>query len=304
MRRQMAVGMFTALVFASILGAASAEPPASSGGNASAAQQASTYPFEVTVSGKGRPIIFIPGLACSGDVWRMSVDHFSANYECHVLTIHGFAGLKPFDGPFVETVRDGIAKYIADKQLQKPVVVGHSIGGFLTYVLGIEKGESVGPLISIDGLPFLASLANPKVTQEQAQTMAASIEKQFATLSQEQYTQSQARTLALWIRETDKRIEVATWGAESDVPFVGRAMAAMLRRDLRSDAAKITSPVLLIGAGAAPANTDAMHQAYEDQIKAIPHHKLVFAENSHHFVMYDEPEWMWEQIEAFLKANP
>ena len=31
--------------------------------------------FSVTVTGKGQPIILIPGFGCSGDVWKETVDH-------------------------------------------------------------------------------------------------------------------------------------------------------------------------------------------------------------------------------------
>lgn len=271
---------------------------------APAAVAANGYPFSVTVTGKGRPMILVPGLACSGDVWKPTVDHFSANYECHVLTIHGFAGEKPFDGPFFETLRAGIAKYVADKHLSKPIVIGHSIGGFLAYVLGIEAGESVGPLVAVDGLPFLPAAMNAQITAAQASAVADQIEKGFATMTREQFVAQHAQTISAWVKDPTNREHVAKWGAESDVAFTGRAMAAMFRRDLRADVAKITSPVLLIGAGAPPTNTDAIRQTYKDQVGTIPTHTLVFAEQSHHFVMFDQLEWMWEQIEAFLKANP
>ena len=37
-------------------------------------------------------MILIPGLTCGGDVWKSTVEHFKDRYECHVLTLAGFAG--------------------------------------------------------------------------------------------------------------------------------------------------------------------------------------------------------------------
>lgn len=85
------------------------------------------YPFAVKVTGTGKPMILIPGLSCSGEVWDGTVARFKDRFECHVLTLAGFAGQPPLkgDGPFAETVVSGIAKYtpceISDK-IKKPVL--------------------------------------------------------------------------------------------------------------------------------------------------------------------------------------
>jgi pimeloyl-ACP methyl ester carboxylesterase len=51
--------------------------------------------FDVKVSGKGQPIILIPGYSCSGEVWKETVAHLKNRYELHVLTLAGFAGTTP-----------------------------------------------------------------------------------------------------------------------------------------------------------------------------------------------------------------
>lgn len=38
--------------------------------------------FKVEVSGKGKPIILIPGYSCSGEVWNETVAHLKNKYEC------------------------------------------------------------------------------------------------------------------------------------------------------------------------------------------------------------------------------
>ena len=52
-------------------------------------------PFEVKVTGKGKKaILFIPGLACSGEVWEETAQHFKDDYTCYILTMAGFAGVR------------------------------------------------------------------------------------------------------------------------------------------------------------------------------------------------------------------
>ena len=81
--------------------------------------------FVVKVTGQGRPIIFIPGLSCAKAVWDGSVAHLKDRYECHVLTLAGFAGQPRIEPPFLESVCKDLAKYIREHKLDHPVIVGH-----------------------------------------------------------------------------------------------------------------------------------------------------------------------------------
>lgn len=48
--------------------------------------------LDVRVVGKGQPVIMIPGLTCSGEVWDSTIAALDGNYEYHVITLLGFAG--------------------------------------------------------------------------------------------------------------------------------------------------------------------------------------------------------------------
>lgn len=57
---------------------------------------AQDYPFSVVKSGTGKQaVIFIPGFACSGDVWAETVSVLKDSYTCYVLTMAGFSGVAP-----------------------------------------------------------------------------------------------------------------------------------------------------------------------------------------------------------------
>src|SRR5215472_6127113 len=69
-------------------------------------------PFQVKVTGHGRPMILIPGYSCPGEVWDEIVAHYQDRYQMHVLTLAGFAGVPRVPGPFLENAREAIAAYI------------------------------------------------------------------------------------------------------------------------------------------------------------------------------------------------
>lgn len=56
---------------------------------------AQDYPFSVVKSGTGKQtVIFIPGFACSGDVWAETVSVLKDSYTCYVLTMAAFRVLR------------------------------------------------------------------------------------------------------------------------------------------------------------------------------------------------------------------
>ncbi len=47
---------------------------------------AQNYSFSIAKSGTGKQaLLFIPGFACSGDVWEETVMELKDNYTCYVL---------------------------------------------------------------------------------------------------------------------------------------------------------------------------------------------------------------------------
>src|SRR5262245_8281428 len=105
------------------------------------------------VSGSGRPVLFFPGLAGPGGGWAAPAPHLGGKVQAHVLTLAGFAGEKPIPPPFLPTVREQIAAYIQANRLERPIIVGHSLGGAMAYWLA-ETVPDLGGIIVVDGLPF------------------------------------------------------------------------------------------------------------------------------------------------------
>jgi pimeloyl-ACP methyl ester carboxylesterase len=54
--------------------------------------------------------------------------------EAHAITIAGFAGQPPISPPLLPRVRDELAAYIRSRKLERPIVVGHSLGGAMAYL--------------------------------------------------------------------------------------------------------------------------------------------------------------------------
>ncbi|MGX7667951.1 alpha/beta fold hydrolase [Flavobacterium pedocola] len=101
--------------------------------------------FEVKVIGKGKPVILIPGYSCSGEVWNETVSHLKNEYQLHVLTLAGFGEAKPIQNDeILKTVRNEIIAYVKNNKIQKPILIGHSLGAFMTLWLQSTEPDLFG----------------------------------------------------------------------------------------------------------------------------------------------------------------
>jgi N-formylmaleamate deformylase len=280
------------LALVMVAGAQTADPPA-----------AKNPSFKVTITGKGPPMILIPGLTCGADAWDGGVAHFKDRYECHVLTLAGFAGEPSIAAPMLETVRKDLAAYIREKKLAKPVIVGHSLGGFLAFWLAAEEPALVGPVVAVEGAPFVTGLKMPAATAESAKPMADKMRESYAKQTHDEFVAGSQKALVAMITDPKEVERIGPTCAKSDPASVAQAMYEMMTTDLRDEVAKIKVPVLLVGSGAAANTPDllkAVQDRYEGQLAKIPDHKVVVAEKARHFVQLDSPDFLFAQMDEFL----
>jgi pimeloyl-ACP methyl ester carboxylesterase len=258
--------------------------------------------FAVHVSGHGRPVIFIPGLASPGDVWDGTVAHLGDKVEAHVLTLAGFAGQPAISGPFLSTVRDQIVEYIRANHLAHPIVVGHSLGGVLALWLA-ETDPDVAAVVDIDGMPFLGASMKADITPDEIAAQAKGAHDQIAAMTPAQLGPMMRQFLATMVTKPADLDHLADAAGRSDVGTVANAFSELLSTDLRPQLAKISMPVLVIAAGDAAFPHDKLEQLWRVQVDAIPHVELHVVDGAKHFVMLDQPDAFYALVDAFLAAN-
>lgn len=264
-----------------------------------------TRAFTVRVTGTGnRPMILIPGLLSSGDVWDSVVEHFSSRYRLHVLTIAGFAGVPAVDGPLLPRVRDELIAYMREENLDQPVLVGHSLGAFLAFWVASTVPDAVGPIVAVDGVPFMPALTNPSANVASVKAQAEQMRALYRSMTPEQLGMQTRMALAHMISDQANIARAAGWAAQSDGRAAGQAIYELLTTDLRGEAANIRSDVLLIAAAKAvasiPDRLETMQKAYEAQVARVPNHRVVAALGALHFVMLDDAEYLHSTMDAFL----
>ena len=272
--------------------------------NATALQHCDCFNVRVVgAGGNGPEVILIPGLASSGDVWQSTVETLQQNYQLHILTLAGFAGVAPIPAQnwgngYLTLQQDAILRYIREQQLQKPVVIGHSLGGYLALALAATAPEQIGGAINVDGLPALGALFAASSSSQSDSSDAGNTRQPQGGFDAMALAKSMASE-PQWQQRIVKDMY------QSDGMTSGRVMGERMRADLRPALSNISVPVLTLGAlqHGAPYSTPEQVQAnYETQLANAPkqYHSFAFSRDSRHFIMADAPDWLNRQIQQFL----
>ncbi len=265
--------------------------------------------IDVKVTGHGQPVILIPGLATPGAVWADTVKHLQDKYECHVVSIAGFGGMPAVKTDnLLDDARDQIITYARDKKLARPTIIGHSLGGTLALAIGEKAPELPGQIVSVDGLPFLAGVMLPGVTDvEGAKKAAAVMREKMSSQTPEQFAEYQRKvSIPSMVTKPEDVRRIAEMCGKSDGPTVAEAMNELLTRDLRPELGQIKCPILVMGALGGLlqyAPRPALEANYKNQFKNAPQTRFVFFDKAKHFIMIDDPEGFYAALEKELAAH-
>ncbi len=260
---------------------------------------------QIQVVGTGQPVLMIPGLNSSADVWRETCE--ALHVQCHLVQLPGFAGAAAADprpADFLPAMRDELLAYISQQALEKPAVLGHSLGGVLALQMAIKAPQAVGTLVIVDSLPFYAAIQHPDATAQSVGPMAAQMRKGMLAADPASY-QAQADAAMKGMTTVSARLpELLRWGRASDRGTTADAMYSMLVHDLRGELGAIRSPVLVLGSwaayqpfGATEASTKAVFQGQYARLDGV---RIEMSRAGHHFLMWDDPQWLQEQVSGFL----
>ena len=208
--------------------------------------------FSVKVTGTGRPVIFIPGLASPGAVWDGTLAHLGDKIQAHVITIAGMAGEPPVaTSPLLRTVRDEIIQYGRANHLKHPIVVGHSLGGFMVYWLTATEADLFAGGVAVDGMPFFSGFEDPTMTAAQAEPKAKEFRDTMLQGGAAMFEAGVKMFVSHMVTDPATIEMLSTVSAKSDPATVSNAMYELSTTDLRPLLPKIKAPILVVAADTA-----------------------------------------------------
>jgi pimeloyl-ACP methyl ester carboxylesterase len=243
---------------------------------------------------QGRPLVFIPGLASGGWTWERDAARLAKDHVVYVVTLPGFDGRKARPGTTLESLAADLNKLIEERKLERPALIGHSLGGTLALSFAAEHSDRIAGVVAVDGLPVFPGTEGMTGDRSGlAQGARAQIEnqtpEQFAA-----YQQAYMAQMGSIDEATAKRL--GELSSRSDPRAVADFAAQVLLLDLRPRLPAIKVPVVAISPFHAPdlarIGIDEAGKAgyYRMLLNGIEKLEVLSVSPARHFVMFDQPE--------------
>jgi pimeloyl-ACP methyl ester carboxylesterase len=262
--------------------------------------------FHVRIDGPEHPvgdIILIPGLTSSPEIWDGLTEQLKGRYRVHRVHVQGFAGAPAEDnatGPVAAPVAEDLARYIAEQRLNKPVVIGHSMGGTIAMMLAARHPDSVGKLMVVDMVPFMGAMFGGQT----AESVTPIADQMYAGMSggtREAYNTAATASINGMIKTEALRAGPIRDMETSDQQVAASSFRELIITDLRPEVSRITAPtevLYVVFNGQTPEFTDAV---YRMSFANLPGAELKRIDNSAHFIMLDQPAAFAAEVNAFLE---
>ncbi|MBU2668367.1 alpha/beta hydrolase [Actinoplanes bogorensis] len=119
--------------------------------------------------GEGRPLILLHGGLGSGEMFGPIIGQFADGHQVILVDLQGHGRTADIDRPIdIKFMADDVAALIDHLGLQKPDVVGYSLGGGVALLLAIRHPEKVGRLVSASA-GIRRNATYPEILAQQAQ---------------------------------------------------------------------------------------------------------------------------------------
>ena len=248
------------MILAAALAAAS--PSAAFGPTAAATARAATPVHELThirttLNGaKGPLVVLIPGLSTPGSVWDDTVAALKGDHRLLVVEVKGFDGAAAPANEGAGLLDGIVADLAADlktRKLEKPAIVGHSLGGLLALKFALAHPGTARSLLIVDALPFFGTVLDPKATVESVTPRAAQMRDmviQSAPMMRAAAEKASATPPADcgkgMVLDPAGACKVQRWSFGAQPAVVAQAMYEDMLTDLRQDIAGLTLPVTVL----------------------------------------------------------
>lgn len=255
----------------------------------------------------GKPaMILLPGLGCGPWEFGNEIAAFAPSYRIYAITLPGFDNQPAIRTPLFATVSGDFWKLLDAEHIEKPVVVGHSLGATLAEMLATQHADRLRAVVAIDGLPVFPGTES--LSQAARTANAARAAAQTAGTPKAAYNNVlKTYVMPYLVTGKDDAERDAALEAASDPAAAAAWLGEDLSLDLRADLAKAATPLLLIGPYDASLDTtlkdaDAKRSYYASLVAKAPQAQTVVIDASRHFIMNDQPRALDDAIARFLGA--
>jgi pimeloyl-ACP methyl ester carboxylesterase/mannose-6-phosphate isomerase-like protein (cupin superfamily) len=117
--------------------------------------------LHVEVAGEGRPIVLVHGLGLSGALWNRMRETFGDGYRLVLVDLRGAGRSRELERIDLSLRRwaNDLGEVVRRLELDRPVLVGHSLGASIALEFALERPGEVGALVLLGAEANLSNLA-------------------------------------------------------------------------------------------------------------------------------------------------
>jgi pimeloyl-ACP methyl ester carboxylesterase len=262
--------------------------------------------------GAGKEILCIHGLTANCRFWDCLANALSPRHKLIAMDLRG-RGLsdKPSTGYSIDSHCKDVLALMDDLGLERPVLMGHSLGAFISLVFAAQTPQRVDRLILVDGGGKLAEAQMAKVFAGIKPSLDR-LGKVFHSFEDYLSQMKQAPYLQPWNPYMDKyfqyEVEEVEGGVRSRVhpKHIEEEAQNLGKVDSTQFYQKVICPTLILRATKGMLSEDDFvlpEDVADRMVREIPNAKRVDVEGVNHYTILFQPDEKRDQaILHFLKA--
>ncbi|HZV85852.1 MAG TPA: alpha/beta hydrolase [Brevundimonas sp.] len=259
----------------------------------------------VTTRGRGPDVILIPGLASTAEVWTGLAGQLQGRRRLHLVSVRGFGDLSPqanAEGAVMAGVAAEVRRYISEQRLDRPALIGHSMGGQVGLRVAADGGTRIGRVMTVDSSPFFPALISPGATVRDVEPIAQ-VAYQALQFLGDNALKTRGRSMGLELGGAADAVFQSMGWQGGDRRVLAQALYEVMTVDLRRRLPDITAPVTVVYGWSADdasprARADSLFRgAYASLRRTATFERI---EGAEHMVMIDQPRRFLAAVERFL----
>lgn len=236
------------------------------------------------------PMLFVHGWCCDHTYFASQIEHFKADHRVISVDLRGHG---ESDKPDQEYTMAGFADDLdwmcEQLEIERPVVVGQSMGGVIAFEMAARHPERVGAVVALD-----APVVPPRALRDQ---ITGFIEGLKSPDYQDVTRGFVNEGLCLPTDDATRALRVADRMAEAPQHVMVSAMECIFNFDTGASVAGCTAPALLINSAVPAAGLDQLREL-------CPHVVIGQTVGAGHFNQIEVPEQVNAMIERFIQVSP
>lgn len=242
-------------------------------------------------------LVFLHGIGGAARVWRDQLDGFAGRYHTIAWDMPGYGGSTPLETTTIAALAQALKAFLAQLGIDKPVLVGHSVGGMIIQEL----------LRTDPKLPHAVALAQtaPAFGDPDGERQKSFIDDRLGRLERGETMKDLAPTLVKELAGSNpdpRGMEVARDCIASVPETTYQAiLRALIGFDLRDILKYIKLPTLVL-AGSQDTSTPA--SMMKTMASAIPNATYIELEGVGHLANLERPMMFNAALASFLAAHP